>query len=524
MKLSHFSLALSLILLALSTLTAALLYYIIYLPSISSELIDQQQNELSSLQTGLLFSQRNLSTLCYDYSLWDDMVEFIQRPSSEFIESNLYPNAFLAANIDFAAVYDNHGHKLWHYVSNKIDVVPESLTIGEWRGKVLPSDAEIEAKVPSSRSGFMILENKVVFYSNTTVIPSVGHGDIAGSLLMLRVIDVPILAEVAKLTLVRFTLVPEQLINTPLNFPILTADTKITQLASNHSWFMPDVFGQNIVLTLWHTKSSAPSVFSLGAIIVLIPLLLLSFGSVLPLLFFVLKPLIAANHVIEKMAKRGVLLKLRQRFFIDELNRLSGSFNLLMDRLEHHQNYLESLSMQDPLTGIANRRGLESFAQRAYEDWRDGKGTIGFLMIDVDCFKSYNDTFGHALGDKALLRVAQALLVECKRRGELVTRYGGEEFCVVIHGDNIEQMEALAQRMLLKVQELDITHSNGVYKNMLTVSIGGAFFERFDETTDDIGWRAMIELADKHLYHAKEKGRNRVSLSCVDGRVLRIVP
>jgi len=190
---------------------------------------------------------------------------------------------------------------------------------------------------------------------------------------------------------------------------------------------------------------------------------------------------------------------------------LTHSFNLVVDKLERHQNYLESLSFNDPLTGIANRRSLEVFAQRAQEQWRDGKGAIGFLMIDIDYFKSYNDSLGHQAGDQVLIRIAQALMVECRRRGELVTRYGGEEFCVVIQGDNIAQMKLLSERLLKRVRELNIYHEHSPLE-IITVSIGGVFYPPFHPQFEQDDWQTMIGLADSQLYVSKHAGRNCLNI------------
>lgn len=511
MRLNHFTLLLGSALTLAAFVTSFLLYGLFLRPSLMNELKDQQLMEVRALGAGIEFFSQPLTTFSYDYAVWDDMVEFVSEPSDEFIDSNLYDDAFTVAQMDGAFLFDTQGKLIWSYQAQP-GLLPDNLEDQpEWFGKVLPSQSQLDSQKPSSRSGVLRHGAKVMFFSNSSIMPSKGQGSIVGSFLVVRIVDVSLTGKLKELTLVESSLA---LANPRLHgqLPVLNGQPEIDEVMQSHQWLINDVFNNPaLVLTVQHQKGELPSFISRESGLIFVTFMAVLLIGTVPMSLLVLTPLRNINRVLMKMTSRGRMIKINQRFFLDELDRLTLSFNQLAEMLERHQNYLESLSLKDPLTGIANRRGLEAFAERAHHEWQDGKGALGFLMVDVDEFKKFNDTQGHNAGDKALLAIAQALLIECRRRGELVTRFGGEEFCVVVHGDNVTQIERLAERMLVRIRSLAIPHPAGQF-GCVTISIGGILFEQFDRQFEGTSWQDMLVMADKQLYLAKSEGRNRVCL------------
>lgn len=513
MRLNHFLNLLSLVLLLLSLVTASVIYYFLYLPAIEQQVLQKQQKELAVVQKGIEFSQRNLETLCYDYAIWDGMVDFVESTSEDFIQSNLLDNTFEAASLDGFYVFNKQGGLVWHYAQSE-DYSPQHLpqSLEGFIGKILPADTVFSQKKPSIRNGLINMGSKLVYFSNVTILPTSGMGDIVGSLLVVRELSGKVQQEITELSLVNFHIIKLAPQFTAPHMQDFRSPPNVGVLAGSHAWIIKDVLGQAAAeITVSHDEGLMPSIFTFESLLMFFSVLAMTFVAIMPLSVFVLRPLRIANQVLTKMARRGVLLRMPTAWRIDEIANLTHSFNLVVDKLERHQNYLESLSFNDPLTGIANRRSLEVFAQRAQEQWREGKGSIGFLMIDIDYFKKYNDSLGHQAGDQVLIRVAQALMVECRRRGELVTRYGGEEFCVVIQGDNIAQMKLLSERLLKRVQELNIFHGHSPLE-IITVSIGGVFYPPFHPQFEQDDWQTMIGLADSQLYVSKHAGRNCLNI------------
>ncbi|MRT56210.1 diguanylate cyclase [Enterobacteriaceae bacterium RIT693] len=172
----------------------------------------------------------------------------------------------------------------------------------------------------------------------------------------------------------------------------------------------------------------------------------------------------------------------------------------LMNKLLEEKETLSDLSMLDPLTGLYNRRG---FQNRLEHIQASGAGSHYVLLLDIDYFKSYNDHYGHAMGDQALLRVSAAIR-DAVRSRDIVTRYGGEEFMVMLTNIDAERALQSAERIRQRVFDLEIPHmfNNQVATNV-TVSIGLAPF-----VEGSIG--DALSLADKALYQAKNQGRNSI--------------
>ena len=165
------------------------------------------------------------------------------------------------------------------------------------------------------------------------------------------------------------------------------------------------------------------------------------------------------------------------------------------------------LSLKDPLTGLANRRHFHSVLERAIDVVaRSGEPAL-LLMVDIDHFKSINDTHGHLAGDQVLQAVAKCL-AGCIRPMDTVARYGGEEFAVVLPNCLVSVGQAVAERIRQTVESLTMM-VGPVACVRATISIGGAYAPEWVRSTAAL-W---IERADNLLYRAKSEGRNRV---CID--------
>jgi diguanylate cyclase (GGDEF)-like protein len=158
-------------------------------------------------------------------------------------------------------------------------------------------------------------------------------------------------------------------------------------------------------------------------------------------------------------------------------------------------------AMTDALTGLLNRYGLQRVLAHEYAEARRYARSLSCLMIDLDNFKPINDTFGHATGDAALKQVG-AILTDVVRRSDMVSRYGGDEFLVLLPETDLEGAEALAEKVLATASKQEFGDMHPRFQ--LTLSIGAATL------SDDESGNDMIARADMALYEAKEQGRNRV--------------
>jgi diguanylate cyclase (GGDEF)-like protein len=197
-----------------------------------------------------------------------------------------------------------------------------------------------------------------------------------------------------------------------------------------------------------------------------------------------------------------------RHFTTDDLRFLRTIADLTSIAIENAQLYerLETMAIKDGLTGLYLRRHmLERLGEEIAREMR--KGTeLSFLMIDLDFFKQYNDSFGHMAGDIVLKTISQILEEQFNHPGELVCRYGGEEFCVLLPDCPKSKAGVLANELRKKIEAREIILRR--QKTHVTVSIGVAAFPKDAQGKDD-----LIFKADEALYQAKETGRNKVRVA-----------
>jgi diguanylate cyclase (GGDEF)-like protein len=184
----------------------------------------------------------------------------------------------------------------------------------------------------------------------------------------------------------------------------------------------------------------------------------------------------------------------------------------LYAKLVESQARLRQLATVDPLTGIANRRTFDNALALEWRRAVRGRTPLALLLIDVDRFKSFNDVYGHVAGDRCLQMIAAVLAEGARRAGEVVARFGGEEFAILLPGSNLGEASAIAVRLLQGVRELDIPRVGPRGGYDVTISIGVACMSPAREADPtDPGPTVLVEACDKALYAAKAAGRNRVS-------------
>lgn len=167
---------------------------------------------------------------------------------------------------------------------------------------------------------------------------------------------------------------------------------------------------------------------------------------------------------------------------------------------------LRAQSIKDPLTGLYNRRYLAEMMEREIRRAVRAEQSLGVLMLDLDHFKKFNDTYGHDAGD-TVLREAASFLTRSIRVEDIVCRYGGEEFVVILPTADLNAAHTRAERIRSKMRELAVLHQ-GQSLGMVTVSIGVAALPLHGTSP-----KALIEAADAALYRAKREGRDRVAVA-----------
>ncbi|MEJ2372989.1 MAG: GGDEF domain-containing protein [Sulfurimonas sp.] len=178
-------------------------------------------------------------------------------------------------------------------------------------------------------------------------------------------------------------------------------------------------------------------------------------------------------------------------------------------KLKSANKKLENASYTDSLTNLYNRRYFNHIYERELKRAKRDKTYITFMMLDIDYFKQYNDTYGHVEGDFALKTVAKVLKDTLKRPSDYVFRLGGEEFGILLSQTNESDSANLARKLLSAVKLRELKHEKSKVSDYVTVSVGVVCCIADDALADEV----LISRADEMLYEAKEGGRDRYQIT-----------
>ncbi len=240
-------------------------------------------------------------------------------------------------------------------------------------------------------------------------------------------------------------------------------------------------------------------------------------GALLVILFLLVAIALIHRRVVRRLEQlnHNVLLQVQGKptaFQIeghDEIAAIARSFAYFASTVATQQQELQQLSYTDSLTGLANRRAFElQFTQALVQSQRQ-QWPLTLLMIDVDCFKAYNDHYGHQAGDDTLLRIAQLLQQGINRGSDLVARYGGEEFVAILPDTNATGAAAIAAQLLQLFRQAALPHQYNLAGDYVSISIGICCINAASTADYD----TMLRRADNALYQAKANGRNGFYIS-----------
>ncbi len=205
----------------------------------------------------------------------------------------------------------------------------------------------------------------------------------------------------------------------------------------------------------------------------------------------IIRQLFLWNH---EVIKSSILLKLKNEE--------------LLESLQQTNIRLQQQNIIDDLAKIANRRHFDEILEKEWLRAKRIRTSLALLMIDIDFFKQYNDTFGHLKGDECLKRIAMVLSNNLNRPGDFVARFGGEEFCILIPDTDMDGAIIFAEKVHSAVVALKIDNPDSVVSKHLTISIGvAAIVPKHDDSYMD-----LIYTSDKALYKAKSDGRNIIRM------------
>ena len=218
--------------------------------------------------------------------------------------------------------------------------------------------------------------------------------------------------------------------------------------------------------------------------------------------------LVAASNGIHETFRRMLSLSWQQETMARELGQITNSLRDRNRQLQEARRQLTDLANIDELTGLGNRRLVNSVLRDEVNRARRSDGWLSVILIDVDYFKKYNDTYGHPAGDDVLRRLGDVMQRATSRAGEIVARYGGEEFIVVLPGAHLPSAIRSAERLKRLVNEENIPHMASEVSDRVTISQGVLAIQ----PDEDVDPGVLIDRADAALYRAKREGRNCIAV------------
>ncbi|MEM9089193.1 MAG: diguanylate cyclase [Cyanobacteria bacterium P01_F01_bin.53] len=183
---------------------------------------------------------------------------------------------------------------------------------------------------------------------------------------------------------------------------------------------------------------------------------------------------------------------------------------LLRQKLDQANQQLFQLATTDPLTALSNRRVFDQKIDNEWKRLRREKGFLGLIFIDIDCFKAYNDTYGHRYGDDCLRQVADILQGCIHRPADIAARFGGEEFALLLPNTDYDGVMHLAKTFRKKLHQKAIPHGSSLAKAWVTASIGVTSIIPSANNSP----KMLVDMADKAMYDAKNSGRDCIA-SCL---------
>lgn len=474
----------------------------------------------------------HVERLCRDWATWNDSHNFMATGYEGFIESNLSDDSLDNISLNLLVFCDTRGNIVWSRVRDLEDKT--TLQLGFMaEGRIDPAHTTL-ALHPSpeggrGKRGIFNTEAGPMLFATREVLRSDGSGPANGFLIMGRFLNETMLETLKEQTRLSFEIVDpfdnaRFLCRTSGMKPMQTGNLtyytkddgdKMVSCAGFQNEAGETLFGVQYLFPRETTRKGIDSIryavfLVIGSGVTVLVILNLMMQAV------VLRPLQRlTDHAVKLQAEGDYSLRLdldRK----DEIGVLAKSLDSLVqtinDRtveLQRANEQLTQLSLNDALTGIANRRMFDAYLKQEWRRAMREQTPLSIMLADVDHFKKYNDTYGHQQGDMCLIGVAAVMQLHMQRPADLLTRYGGEEFAAILPGTDAEGARHMAEVLGQAVRDLRIDHCGSDAAPYVTLSIGVVTTIPSPEEGDG-GMDMLLEQADQALYQAKKAGRNRV--------------
>ncbi|MBF0101082.1 MAG: diguanylate cyclase [Desulfobacterales bacterium] len=476
----------------------------------------------------------HLNTLCHDWAAWNDMYNFIENRSEEFIENSINLDSLKTSQLNLVYILDATHHMVWGQsydteTGNPLVIKAFNKTVFEANDSIINYHVKTDQPLSEiSTTGIITGEYGILLISSRPILKSNNEGPIRGTLIMGRIFNEHVIQNLKDQTRVDFNIIPissDRLIpevNGVLNQIKSESTGDYFKIETNTIYsytLFKDIYGQSAFLV---KTASSREITQRGFITIrytLISILGIGFFTLIVVMFFlhytVVNPIVQLiNHTKSISEDHDFSLKLSMNRK-DEIGALANTFDIMVDKIREQTDSLidayfklNRLTKLDGLTKIANRR---AFDETIISEWRRMKRDqkpLTLILCDIDFFKQYNDTYGHLAGDECLRDIAKIISESLHRASDLAARYGGEEFAIILPNTPETGGLHIAERIRNAVSELKIEHKGSKICQWITISLGVSCI-----IPDNMDINDFIKEADNALYMAKKKGRNCAVLS-----------
>lgn len=446
---------------------------------------------------------------------WSALYQHLLHRTTQFRQNELSVDALAVANVDFLLLLDLQGKVVDMSevpgAQGETPVTEET----QQRGYAYPGYANLS---PTGRGcGAIKARSRVALVCFSPVVDSEGKGSPRGLVVIGQWLSDEMVQQVSELTGIRFSIVDVPnaplIVKSPLVVDNVFRQELVQVMAHEHDielrYPITSLFGNDIaqVRMSWprrHAQLASSSYDTTQAVVIA---LILTCGVLLVLLLdrVVVRRL---NRLREELALIVDSKRWTGEVTVsghDEMAALARYAQELVAVVRHQVQELKNLSQTDALTGLPNRRAFNERLEHMLAQYARQQLPAALILMDVDFFKKYNDSYGHPAGDEALQKVAQCLRSCLRRELDLPARLGGEEFGVLLLGVSAEQAVAVAEQIRAYFQGMGIAHRANLPLGVMTMSLGVAAVSATDTTT------SLYRRADAALYQAKTQGRNRVN-------------
>lgn len=501
------------------------------LPSLYTLEKHSDEKDIQRIQNAVRHRIDTLASSTIDYGAWDDtFAVMIAGPNTtlfeKFVTSTLTSTNYNNLNIHGGALVDKSGRVIYNSRVNKIEnsigsdakLLPESLlSLNLKQANTAPDRPLISAAISHSNLG------PVIYAASHILKTEPPYDRPEGILIFWRLLDAEFFDGISKELQIDLGFIPIEAAMADVELVKIvdlfndTASTYLPRDEHGHLyWILSDINNHKLFLV---QQQSDKRVFSsnLLSTSVLVGFTASALILIMILTLFsrtVIRRILYAKKIMTNIVNTddyGNRLKIDGN---DEVDTMFDQFNQLLSYIQSQSQALKNqnlvlanLSQQDALTGIFNRRYLDEALQRCWRQCARSRHSMSVLMIDIDCFKAFNDRYGHQAGDHVLRQVAQTLQNNLHRATDHLTRYGGEEFCVILTDTPADQAINVAERLRESIIALRIHSEVSVCAELVTVSIGAATASPDDNIVD----LDLVKVADQALYESKQRGRNCVT-------------